>query len=485
MIRKLIAVSLLVACSFGAWAQNCIPSGVTDQYTYFVAVDATDRVTFETGLSSFTVYRSRNGGAAAAFTTPTINETDSTNMPGTYELLLDEDMTIDSGDDVQHMALRITATGMAPVTKEICVARAKITAGNTLAVAADGDVSGNVDGQVGSVNGVVPLTAAQTESEANDALVVHRLDELLNADSDIDGAAPPTVGSVFFEALTKTAGSWTYDQTTDSPEAIRDRGDAAWITATGFSTLTQAQVNAEVDAALADINLDHLLGTASGIPAIVAGTYFDQMLDDGTATYDRTTDSMQAQRDRLDSQIAEVVSSIGRRTTITVTDQDTFTLAAGATFNDAYNGWGVKINDAGSQDEWLGKVEDYVGSTKTVELNRTSGFTIATGDTVTLLPAFLYDPTDNADLNCTVNTANFAGSTTTLACILTDTDGAAVTSATGKLTGSEIEILSGAQAREKRYVFSTTWDGTNGELQITLDRALPATLADAVTAIIR
>lgn len=180
-----------------------------------------------------------------------------------------------------------------------------------------------------------------------------------------------------------------------------------------------------------------------------------------------------------------ILASIGLRTTITVTDQDTFTLAAGATFNDAYNGWGVKINDAGSQDEWLGKIEDYVGSTKTVELNRAAGFTIATGDTVTLYPAFLYDPTDHADLNCEVNTANFAGSTTTLACILTDTDGAAVTSASGKLTGSEIEILSGAQAREKRYVFSTTWDSGNSELQITLDRALPATLADAVTAIIR
>jgi hypothetical protein len=85
-----------------------IPSGVTDQYIYFVALDATDLKTRETGLSSFTVYRSRNGGAAAAFTTPTVNETDVTNMPGVYELLLDEDMTIDSGDDSQEVCLHIT-----------------------------------------------------------------------------------------------------------------------------------------------------------------------------------------------------------------------------------------------------------------------------------------------------------------------------------------------------------------------------------------
>ena len=51
-----------------------MPSGVTDQYIYFVAVDSTDLKTRETGLSSFTVYRSRNGGSATAWTTPTIAE---------------------------------------------------------------------------------------------------------------------------------------------------------------------------------------------------------------------------------------------------------------------------------------------------------------------------------------------------------------------------------------------------------------------------
>ena len=43
-----------------------IQSGSITNYVYFVAVDATDLKTRETGLSSFTVYRSRNGTAAAA-----------------------------------------------------------------------------------------------------------------------------------------------------------------------------------------------------------------------------------------------------------------------------------------------------------------------------------------------------------------------------------------------------------------------------------
>lgn len=115
-----------------------IPSGVTDQYLYFVAVDATDMTTRETGLSSFTVYRSRNGGAAAAYATPTVNETDTTNMPGVYELLLDEDMTIDSGDDSQEVCLHITHAGMAPVTRTFELYRPKLTAGETLTVSSGG-----------------------------------------------------------------------------------------------------------------------------------------------------------------------------------------------------------------------------------------------------------------------------------------------------------------------------------------------------------
>lgn len=92
------------------------------------------------------------------------------------------------------------------------------------------------------VTGFNDLSAAQVNTEVDTAIADARLDELLNADSDIDGAAPPTVGSVFHELMSKTAGSFTFDQTTDSVEAIRDRGDAAWITATGFSTHSAADV---------------------------------------------------------------------------------------------------------------------------------------------------------------------------------------------------------------------------------------------------
>ena len=152
-----------------------IPSGVTDQYIYFVAVDSTDFTSRETGLSSFTVYRSRNGGAAAAMTTPTINETDATNMPGVYELLLDEDMTIDAGDDTQEMAFHVTHAGMAPVTRVIELYRAKITAGNTLGVESDGDLT-----KVNTLNGHTAQTG-DTYALANGAAGFVAIDTVVDA----------------------------------------------------------------------------------------------------------------------------------------------------------------------------------------------------------------------------------------------------------------------------------------------------------------
>lgn len=117
-----------------------IPSGTTDQYIYFVAVDATDLKTRETGLTGFTVYRSRNNGTATAMTTPTTTEPSSANMPGVYGLLLDEDMTIGSGNDSEEMAFHISHANMAPVTRVIELYRPKITVGYTLGVGSDGDL---------------------------------------------------------------------------------------------------------------------------------------------------------------------------------------------------------------------------------------------------------------------------------------------------------------------------------------------------------
>jgi len=145
------------------------------------------------------------------------------------------------------------------------------------------------------------------------------------------------------------AGSGTYDETTDSLEAVRDRGDAAWITATGFSTHTAADVWAVATRALTDkagftisgtiTTLDALAthGDSSWATADVSGlsTYDPDVdvVEDGE-TFTATTRLIRASalglsngfpdgpahfRDRADTKdrITATIDSDGNRTTIT------------------------------------------------------------------------------------------------------------------------------------------------------------------------
>ena len=216
-----------------------IPSGVTDQYIYFVAVNSTDLKTRVTGLSTFTVYRSRNGGVATAMTTPTVNETDSTNMPGVYELLVDEDTTLDSGDDSQEMVFHITATGMAPVTRTIEIYRPKVTAGETIGVSSGavtnvGTVATNSDKTGYSISGTKTTLDALNDIAATDIVSGGAITTSSGAVSNVttvattttntdmrgtDGAytgTPPTTAQIATAIL-----GMTYESTEDFQDYLR------------------------------------------------------------------------------------------------------------------------------------------------------------------------------------------------------------------------------------------------------------------------
>ena len=148
----------------------------------------------------------------------------------------------------------------------------------------DAEVESEVDDALGAGTGTaltaIPWNAAwdaEVQSEVDDALIAQRLDELINADSDIDGLAPPTVGSVVHELLTKTAGSFTYDQTTDSLEAIRDKEtdietDTAEIGVAGAG-LTNINLPDQTMAITGDItgNLSGSVGSVTGAVGSVTG----------------------------------------------------------------------------------------------------------------------------------------------------------------------------------------------------------------------
>lgn len=207
-----------------------IPSGVTDQYIYFVAVDATDFTTRETGLSSWTVYRSRNGGAAAQWTTPTINETDNTNMPGVYELLVDEDTTLDAGDQSQEMAIHITHAGMAPVTRTIEIYRPSVTAGETIGVS-----SGAVD----TVDALGTQAKADVNAEVVDALATDTYAEPTGVPAATATLAAK-IGAIHMKLRNKvtiTSSKETVFDDSDNAEYEHDLSDDS-------TTFTRSEANA-------------------------------------------------------------------------------------------------------------------------------------------------------------------------------------------------------------------------------------------------
>ena len=331
-----------------------IPSGSTDRYVYFVAVDSTDFTTRETGLSSFTVYRSRNGAAAAAMTTPTINETDATNMPGVYELLLDEDTTLTAGNDTEEICFHITQASMAPVTRVVEIYRPETTEGNTL------DVTSG-------------------------------------------GAAGIDWGNVENKTTTHDFSNTTIGVTTLNSDMI-----------------TTAEVNAEVDTALADIGLDHLLA-ASVTGTDVTDNSIVAKLVSSSATadwddYDNTTDALMAIRDRGDAAWTTGGAGSDRllmvdTTIATLSSQTSFTLDAGSADDDAYNGCTIVIEDVStSTQKAVGIVDDYTGSTKTVTLLEDPGvFTMAATDKVYILAEKSLKPTTAADYHIDVTSGGAVG----------------------------------------------------------------------------
>lgn len=120
-----------------------IASASTDQYIYLYAVDASGVPVTGKVAGDWTVYRSRDGGAAAAVTTPTVTEVSAANMPGLYKFLVDEDTTIGATHDSEEMALHFVCTGVQTIVRTIELFRPKATIGQTIGVAAGAIV--NVD----------------------------------------------------------------------------------------------------------------------------------------------------------------------------------------------------------------------------------------------------------------------------------------------------------------------------------------------------
>lgn len=225
-------------------------------------------------------------------------ELSSSNMPGMYRLDL-SDAVIATGVPWVSVMLK-GATNMAALPIEIQLVdydaedgvRLGLTALPNAAAGAAGGLPTDSTGKT-SFN---DLSAAQVNTECDTALTDY--DAVIPADLN-DPTAAAIADAVWDELQSAHVTSGSFGETaTEIADILVDTNSLNDTKVP--DTISLANINGEVDTALADVNLDHLVGTAA--PGIApAGTYLDILADDGTATYDRTTDSLQAIRDRGDT----------------------------------------------------------------------------------------------------------------------------------------------------------------------------------------
>lgn len=136
----------------------------------------------------------------------------------------------------------------------------------------------------------------------------------------------------------------------------------------GLNNLSAADVNAEVDTALSDIDLDHFIQVTAGSEEPTDGSYLDQIMHkNGNQTFNASTDSLEAIRDTLSSSTVTVVSSVDGGT-ITVVPYTTweFTIDGLADLTSALaNGVFFTVKDDEKDDESAAilQVQEGVGLT--------------------------------------------------------------------------------------------------------------------------
>lgn len=320
------------------------PSGTVDQYIYFVAVDSTDYVTRETGLTTFTVYRARNGAAAAAYTTPTIAEVSSANMPGVYSLLLDEDMTIASGNKSEETVLHITQASMAPVTLVYELYRPDVTDGETITVSSGAistvtttTTAANVTTVNGLAAGVITATSiaadaitdAKVASDVTIASVTGAVGSVTGAvgsvTGNVGGNVTGSVGSVASGGITATsiaadaigASELAADAVTEIAAGVWDRLTSTLTTVGSAGKLVVDNLNATVSSRASQTSLDTLDDLVDTEVAAIK-TVVDAILVDtdviGAAGAGLTALATQASvntiDDFLDTEVAAILAAV-------------------------------------------------------------------------------------------------------------------------------------------------------------------------------
>lgn len=213
------------------------------------------------------------------------------------------------------------------------------------------------------------VTAIQSglATSANQTTILARI-------GSFTGSGVNTILGFLKALLSKTASTpsdvgGTFDPSTDSTEAIRDRGDAAWTTATGFAT-SSAMTTAQAD--LDDIQ--------TRLPAAL--TSGGNMKSDALAL-DGSTTAATRLKDHVTGVLKVIVGSGSTTTSLVLNASTGINGSAPSSTNDLYNGR-VLVFLTGSLAGEATDITDYVGSTVTLTVTALTGAP-SSGDTAVLV----------------------------------------------------------------------------------------------------
>ena len=177
---------------------------------------------------------------------------------------------------VGNVTLVATTTAVTnQVTADVTAVSGDTVAADNLELFFDGTGYDAANSTVGNVTLVATTTAVTNDVGITATAIDNIWDEplALHTTGDTPGqvlnmltqdtvtlSTDVALGSIVGQLLDNGA-AWSYDRTTDSLEAVRDRGDAAWVTAVGFSTLT---AGAAADAVWDELRAAHTIAGSFG-----------------------------------------------------------------------------------------------------------------------------------------------------------------------------------------------------------------------------
>jgi hypothetical protein len=136
-----------------------------------------------------------------------------------------------------------------------------------------------------NIGGMSVAMMGEVQTEVNDGLVALNLDHLVKDSVDTSFAATVNLNSVIGH-MAGVGGSATYDRTTESAEAIRNRGDAAWTTGGAGSISEILNVQALVPNSI-DLADTATVRVALGLTNMVDDLPSTTEITPGTITIDR------------------------------------------------------------------------------------------------------------------------------------------------------------------------------------------------------